>query len=266
MISSQQFLTIREEAERMGMPRGFERAILHEYLQCQIVYLLSELRGSEKMALIGGTGLRLLYNLDRFSEDLDFDLCGLSPTAAASLLSKLAAKIKEKGYSINFKTKSSGTERGGKLTFHNLLYDLKISRHPDENLMVKIEYTSPRPIPQTSAALLNRFGFTTQVTSEPLSALCARKLLALRQRQHLQPRDLYDLTWLFSRRVIPDKKTLKNFGVRSLTDFKRDLLRLLESHKPKMAQYERDLAPLVLNPDGISSIRLVADQIREILV
>ncbi len=247
------------------MPRGFERAILREYLQCEIVFLLSELRGSEKMALIGGTGLRLLHDLDRFSEDLDFDLCGLSPTAATGLLSKLAAKIKEKGYSADLKIKSSGPERGGKLTFHNLLYDLGLSRHRDENLMVKIEYTAPRPPPRTSTALLNRFGFTAQVMSEPLTALCARKLLALRRRQRLQPRDLYDLAWLFSRRVVPDKKTLKNFDVSSLPDFKRGLLRLLKSHKPKMAQYERDLAPLVLNPDKIPSIRLVAEQIMEIL-
>lgn len=265
MITLLQFQTIQAEAERTGLPRGFGRAILREYLQCEIINILSGQSGSEKLALIGGTGLRLLYDLDRFSEDLDFDNCGLSPAALTALLAKLVAGLKKEKYLVSWKAKSAGTERGGRLVFPGLLFTLGLSPHRDESLTIKIEYTSPRPVPATTTAVLNRFGFAVTVTTEPLPALCARKLLALRGRKRLQPRDLYDLSWLLARRIRPDEKTLKDFGVRSIAAFRGELISFLEAHRTKFAQYERDLQPLVLHPEKVAAISLLPRVLAEVL-
>lgn len=265
MITPQQFVSIQAEAERLGIPRGFARAVMREYLQCEIVFLLSQLRGSEKMALIGGTGLRLLYDLDRFSEDLDFDNCGLQAAMAAALWRKLTEQLHGRGYTVDFKLKSTGQDRGGKLVFSRLLHDLGISPHADEKLTIKLEYTAPRPAPKPAVTVLNRFGFTAQVATEPLSALCARKLIALQRRRRLQPRDLYDLVWFFSRRVAPDRATLRNFGIRSIPAFKDELIRLLHSHRSKFPQYERDLLPLALNSERSAAIKFLPDLLSKFL-
>ena len=57
---------------------GFNKHILKEYLQLMILDYLSSTPSIQKMAFIGGTNLRLVKGIDRFSEDLDFDCKDLS--------------------------------------------------------------------------------------------------------------------------------------------------------------------------------------------
>ena len=47
---------------------------LREYLQLLILKILDEKGYFRHMAFVGGTALRILYDLKRFSEDLDFSL------------------------------------------------------------------------------------------------------------------------------------------------------------------------------------------------
>lgn len=54
------------------------KAILREYLQVKILSIIFSLPESGKLCFIGGTSLRLVYNSQRFSEDLDFDNWGLT--------------------------------------------------------------------------------------------------------------------------------------------------------------------------------------------
>src|ERR1035437_3540466 len=56
----------------------FDKHILKEYLQLLILDFLSSTSYIRKMTFIGGTNLRLVKGIDRFSEDLDFDCKGLS--------------------------------------------------------------------------------------------------------------------------------------------------------------------------------------------
>ena len=51
----------------------FQKHILKEYLQLMILDFLSTTHFVRKITFIGGTNLRLVKGIDRFSEDLDFD-------------------------------------------------------------------------------------------------------------------------------------------------------------------------------------------------
>ena len=55
-----------------GNPLYF-KYLLKEYLQLQILDHLSTTSYIRKITFIGGTNLRLVKGIDRFSEDLDFD-------------------------------------------------------------------------------------------------------------------------------------------------------------------------------------------------
>ena len=52
---------------------SFQKHMLKEYLQLAILDFLSSTSYIRKMTFIGGTNLRLVKGIDRFSEDLDFD-------------------------------------------------------------------------------------------------------------------------------------------------------------------------------------------------
>ena len=56
----------------------FDRYMLKEYLQLLILDHLATTPYIGKVSFIGGTNLRLIQGIDRFSEDLDFDCQELS--------------------------------------------------------------------------------------------------------------------------------------------------------------------------------------------
>lgn len=243
--------------KRDDIPRGFERAILKEYLQCEFLTILTELPGSEYLALIGGTGLRLLYDLDRFSEDLDFDNCGLSPGAPFTLFEQAITVWRKRNYPLRFSAKRVGRERGGKLIIPHLLHELHLSLHAEETIVLKLEYTTPSVLPHRDTRILNRFGFITQLVTEPLPVLCARKIIALFGRQRIQSRDLYDLSWFFAKRITPDLQTLKTYEISSFETLNQRLITFFQKIHPQIKIYEREIIPLLLHPEHARHIRLL---------
>lgn len=57
---------------------AFTKHIIKEYIQLMVLDYLSSTPYIRKLAFIGGTNLRLVKSIDRFSEDLDFDLRDMS--------------------------------------------------------------------------------------------------------------------------------------------------------------------------------------------
>ena len=57
---------------------AFQKHILKEYIQLMVLDYLADTPYIGKLAFIGGTNLRLIKGIDRFSEDLDFDCKNLS--------------------------------------------------------------------------------------------------------------------------------------------------------------------------------------------
>jgi predicted nucleotidyltransferase component of viral defense system len=56
------------------VPAGRRLNPAREYLQTYLLRLLHEVGAFEDLAFVGGTALRLLHRLPRFSEDLDFSV------------------------------------------------------------------------------------------------------------------------------------------------------------------------------------------------
>ena len=75
---------IRLELIKNYFPAGlranasFQKYMIKEYLQLLILDFLSTTAYIRKITFIGGSNLRLVKGIDRFSEDLDFDCKALS--------------------------------------------------------------------------------------------------------------------------------------------------------------------------------------------
>ena len=63
---------------------NFQKHLLKEYIECLAMEWISQSAWSDKLAFIGGTNLRLIHGIDRFSEDLDL----IARTLAKRILSK----------------------------------------------------------------------------------------------------------------------------------------------------------------------------------
>ena len=70
MISLESIRGFFPEELRAGQ---FAKHILKEYVECLALEWIARSPWAAKLTFIGGTNLRLTKDIDRFSEDLDFD-------------------------------------------------------------------------------------------------------------------------------------------------------------------------------------------------
>ena len=75
MISLESIRGFFPEELRAGQ---FAKHILKEYVECLALEWIARSPWAAKLTFIGGTNLRLTKDIDRFSEDLDFDCKGLA--------------------------------------------------------------------------------------------------------------------------------------------------------------------------------------------
>lgn len=85
----------------------FNKYMLKEYFQLMILDYLSTTQWSTKLLFIGGTNLRLVKGIDRFSEDLDFDCRDLSFEEFISLTDSVVTMLRRNGLNVQTKEKES---------------------------------------------------------------------------------------------------------------------------------------------------------------
>jgi len=169
---------------------------VREYLQALILQSLQRAGAMVPLAFLGGTALRFLYQIERYSEDLDFSLEGdPEPYDFASYLQAIQRDLQAQGYNVTLRHSDARVVHSAFLRFPGLLFDLELSPHQDKALSLKLEVDTRPPagaVLQTS--LVRRHVLLNLQHYDPAS-LFAGKIHALLQRPYLKGRDLYDLFW-----------------------------------------------------------------------
>lgn len=169
----------------------------------------------EHAAFYGGTALRILYNLDRFSEDMDFSL--IEPNVSFNLdpyCHFIEDELQFYGFSVTVKTTNKTKVSQVKSAFlkADTLEQLMVIE-PGNNerfpgllpvLKIKIEVdTDPPPLFKTEVRfLLNPIPFSVKVFDAP--SLFSGKMHALLFREwknRVKGRDWYDFVWFISRSI-----------------------------------------------------------------
>ncbi|MDP2918130.1 MAG: nucleotidyl transferase AbiEii/AbiGii toxin family protein, partial [bacterium] len=200
---------ILEFGQQYGLPAGKKRAILREYLQTKILGLIYRQKISRQLFFTGGTALRLLYNLDRFSEDLDFDLGEINSAQVKKLLAQIAIQLKRENISVKLYHNITSKRSYFELRFPDLLAALKLSPNTEEKLAVKLDFEKFWIGHQPTPVILERYGLLATVVTLPLDQILVQKLFAYPHRRQTLPRDLYDLVWLIAQKARPDPLFLK---------------------------------------------------------
>jgi len=169
----------------------------------------------EKAAFYGGTALRILHQLDRFSEDLDFSLLNPNPNFD---LTEYEKAIKDELQSLGFtafvekkkKSKQSAIDSAFiKInTIEHLLHvgipsGIKQNIHPEEVMKIRLEVDTDPPDDgaKTETALLllpSPFSVKT-LRLEDLFAGKVHATLCREWKGRVKGRDWYDLVWFVSR-------------------------------------------------------------------
>jgi predicted nucleotidyltransferase component of viral defense system len=183
---------------------------LREIIQEIALLGLWRARFFEHAAFYGGTALRILHGIDRFSEDLDFSLLQPNPEfSLARFSSALEEEVRAFGFNLRVESVNKSVESAVQSAFlkantrNELLVieaDERLTRNvpPGQVLKIKIEVdTDPPPgFMTTTRYLLQPIPFAVRCYTLP--SLFAGKLHALLFRKwnnRVKGRDWYDLVW-----------------------------------------------------------------------
>lgn len=173
--------------------------IAREYLQARILEGLQRSGGFAALAFQGGTSLRFLFSLPRFSEDLDFAL--EHPSAGYDLrrwLSEIRSDLNREGYAVNLKITDRRVVHAAFVGFPGLPLELGLSRRREESLSVKLEVDTRPPAGAGFAVSVVRRHAILRLQHHDRASLLAGKLHAILARPYAKGRDLYDLLWYLS--------------------------------------------------------------------
>ncbi len=207
------FKQILEFAKSYGLPESKKRAIIREYLQAKIISLIYKQRISLKVYFVGGTALRMLYGLDRFSEDLDFDVPEVSRTEIRELLQIVSGELNRENFKHDFYGNLKENKDYFELRFPDILFASQISADEDEKLMIKLDFEAFWKKQAREVVFLNRYGFLANVVTKSLGQFLVEKLAAFLNRPKTEGRDVYDIVWLYAQGAKPDIEFARDNGL-----------------------------------------------------
>jgi len=195
-----------------------EKNALKEVSQEIILAALSRSEFFKFAAFQGGTCLRIMYGLDRFSEDLDFVLKVSDLHFDFSrFLVNLSSELSVFGYDVEITDRSRISSSPIQKVF---LKDSSIGkileingfnrRSNPEKIRIKLEVDTNPPANSAFDEKILAFPFPFTVLVQDLPSLFASKSHALLCRPFVKGRDWYDFIWYCSRRTAPNYRLLSS--------------------------------------------------------
>lgn len=169
--------------------------LLREYLQSLTLRSLHESQAFLNLAFVGGTALRFIAALPRFSEDLDFSLHLTDGYHPEKWLKKLKTDLTLSGFDVSIGWNDRTTVHKAWMKIAGILEDTGLAAMPQQNLSIKVEIDTHPP----AGAVLVRSMVTRHrllaLQHYDLAFLMAGKIHALLTRSYPKGRDWYDLLW-----------------------------------------------------------------------
>lgn len=232
--------------------------IIREYLQFMLLNHLSNSKFAKDICFIGGTSLRLIHGIDRFSEDLDFDNKNMSKVKFINMTDSLIKHLQNNGLNVIADDKPKDDQLLAyrrNLIFPQFLYDNGLSPFKDAKFLIKIESQDQGVEYTPNVILMNGCGYIFNFPIAPKDVLCSMKIAALLGRK--KGRDFYDTMFLLSK-TQPDYAFLKvRTGISSPKELKEVLLQTAK--KTDLKNKSKDFEHLIIDRDNSKKILLFPD-------
>lgn len=247
MLPSQEFFT--NYTKNNGIPWQ-ERSVLTEYLQVITLKCLSQSICKNKISFLGGTALRLGWNLPRFSEDLDFDLLDKEKFDIEKLKEELLKQFQRLNFVVDIRTKKTENIFIIYLRFNQVLQPFGLDAQESQKLLIKfeIDYDPPKHI-KTETKVLSGYGESFPLVFNALETIYAQKIIALVYRPYQKSRDIYDTKWfVFQNNLEPNYKLLQEKGIKVKN--KKELIAVIQKRLAELdlKQAAHDVKRFLFDP------------------
>ena len=238
--------------------KQYFRYMYREYLQYKILDYIANSKYNTYLSFIGGTCLRLLHGIDRFSEDLDFDHKNMDKQKFMEITDSVIRFLNNSGYKAIADDKVKDdflNDYKRNIIFPEFLYQNKLSSFKEEKFLIKIDSQNQERVYINEQSLFKGCGYVFRFNTPPLPTLCSMKISALINRQ--KGRDFYDVMFLLNK-TQPDYTFFSaSLGIKNKEDVKTTLLSVLNhvNIKKKMKDFEH----LVFEKDQAKKILLFKD-------
>jgi len=184
---------------------------IREILQQATLLGLARHQFFEHAVFYGGTALRILYGLDRYSEDLDFSLIKPNPDFDFTpFIEGMHRELKAMGFELDVEVRKKNADTGIwsaflKANTLSLLLSIHEQKstvkgiHPEQKIQIKLEIDTDPPLshlPFESKLVMNPIPF--YVGTYAIVDLFSGKMHAVLCRnwqKRIKGRDWYDLIW-----------------------------------------------------------------------
>jgi predicted nucleotidyltransferase component of viral defense system len=225
MATLVQILENTLQNENARLPNETKRVLLKATLQAFVLDYLYNHREYRQLNFYGGTCLKVIYQLNRLSEDIDLDNGReiLLDTLADDLTAYFQQRVGFREISIKKQQGQGGILR---LTLKfPVLYALGLSPYLDEQLHLKVEVSQHKQVAIIQRTPVLYLGRSFVPAHFSLETMMAGKILACLERNFqagkttamIKGRDFYDLLWFMQQRVQPLEEKLVKDGQQSYT-------------------------------------------------
>lgn len=240
----------------------FQKYMLKEYIQLSILDFLSTTPYIRKLAFIGGTYLRLVKGIDRFSEDLDFDCKDFLEGEFMEMTNAVINFLKRDGYRIEIRERENKklTAFRRNIHFPELRFDLGLSGHKEERFLIKIE-SEDQGVPYTPKLVnIKGCGLYFPFPVPPDEVICSMKISAMLSRK--KGRDFYDVMFLLAQTKPDYSFFAKDLNINNLEDLKTIVSKTLTT--VDLSAKKRDFEHLLFNNRNSERILSVGEFIQEL--
>lgn len=192
-----------------------EEHALKEILQEIALYGLANANFFKEAIFHGGSALRILYGLPRFSEDLDFLLKNPNPEFNwEPYMDAISTTCKQYGVrsEIIDKNRVNNTVKKMFLKDNSIgkIINLSFVHYPAKKLAIKFEIDTNPPLGSNLELKFLEFPLDYSIVAQDLSSSFAGKCHALLCREYVKGRDWYDFAWYVAKKVVPNFIFLSN--------------------------------------------------------
>ena len=239
----------------------FSRGLLREYLQYLILGIIFSHPLGKKLSFLGGTCLRIVYKLNRFSEVLDFDNKDLTAEEFNELSFYIRTRLEKLGYIVEIRMVSKEAFYCY-IKFPDILYKYGFSPHTGEKILIQLDTFDQGVDYDTTLYILDKFDIFKQIIITPKEVILAQKFWAITQRKRLNGRDFYDIMFLMQN-TKPDIAFLEQkFGTTDSREIKAQIQESVSD--ANWDELSRDIAPFLFRKEDSERIKLFPEFLQQV--